>query len=195
MVGVNGGLRRPVLAEHDIEGQGEAPAAAAGLKSGDVITRVNGKTVLNARDLARRIASFAPNSTVALTVVHDGNERTVDLKLGEMKDSGTQVAAADSEQGSHALGKLGIEVSPAKQVAGAGEAGLAVMAVDPNGKAAELGIRAGDVILKSAGKTVNSASDLKKSMADAKAAGKKNALVLIKRDKNEIFLTVPVAAG
>ena len=84
-------------------------------------------------------------------------------------------------------------MAPASKIAGAGEMGLAVVGVDPNGQAAELGLRQGDIILKSAGKPINSASELMASFAAVKAAGKKDALVLIKRDANQIFMSLPVA--
>ncbi len=175
------------------EPQPDSPAAKAGLRSGDVITRVDGKPVKDSRDLAKQIGAIAPNSSVALTVVRDGAERTVDLKLGQMQDETVKKASLEDDNADKALGSLGIQVAPASQVAGAGDSGLAVVGVDPNGKAAELGLREGDVILKSAGKTISSAAELKQSLAQAKASGKKNALVLIKRNTNEIFVTVPVA--
>jgi len=176
------------------EPQADSPAAKAGLKSGDVITRVDGKAVEDARDLARKIAAYPPSSSVALTIIRNGSEQTVDLKLGKMKDQGTQQASA-GDSGNKTLDSLGLQVAPASDVAGAGDSGLAIVGVDPNGKAAEIGLHEGDVILKSAGKTINSAGDLRRSMAEAKTAGKKNALLLIKRDANQLFVTVPVAAG
>ncbi len=176
------------------EPQADSPAAKAGLKSGDVITRVDGKTVEDARDLAKKIAAYPPSSSIALTIIRNGAEQTVDLKLGKMKDQGTQQASA-SESGNKTLDSLGLQVAPASDVAGAGDSGLAIVGIDPNGKAAEIGLHEGDVILKSAGKTVSSAGELRRSMAEAKTAGKKNALLLIKRDANQLFVTVPVAAG
>ncbi len=175
------------------EPQTDSPAAKAGLKSGDVITRVDGKQIKDARDLARQIAGIAPNSNVALTIIREGSEKTVDLKLGQMKDETVRKASVEEDDTGKTLGALGLEVAPAKQVAGAGDNGLAVVGVDPNGRAAELGLRQGDVILRAAGKPINSASDLKAQIAEVKASGKKNALVLIKREQNQIFVTVPVA--
>ena len=102
-------------------------------------------------------------------------------------------ASLDSDSGDATPDQLGIEVTPASKIVGAGEMGLAVVGVDPNGQAAERGLQQGDIILKSAGKPINSASELKASFAAVKAAGKNNALVLIKRDASQIFISLPVA--
>src|SRR6185436_1636251 len=51
------------------EPQADGPAAKAGIKSGDVITKVNGDAIKDARTLARRISSLAPGASVKLGVV------------------------------------------------------------------------------------------------------------------------------
>ena len=90
---------------------------------------------------------------------------------------------------------LGLEVQPASGVDGAGDQGLAVTNVDQNGKGADLGFATGDVILKVGGKAVSSTADLKTAMADVKSSGKKSALFLVKRNDEQRFVLVPVAAG
>jgi hypothetical protein len=47
--------------------------------AGDVITAVNGKDVINSRDLVRRIASIASGTSVTLAVLHNGENKTVSL--------------------------------------------------------------------------------------------------------------------
>jgi len=66
------------------EPQSDGPAAKAGILSGDVITAVNGTAVKDARDLARQIAALAPSSSVKLTVLRGGQERTLTVSLGEL---------------------------------------------------------------------------------------------------------------
>src|SRR3984957_10580227 len=64
--------------------QKDSPAAAAGVKSGDVITAVDGETVADPHDLARRIAALGPKKTVKLTLIRNGSPMTIDVTLGTM---------------------------------------------------------------------------------------------------------------
>ncbi len=55
------------------EPQKDSPAMKAGIQAGDVITAVDGKPVKDARDLARRISSMPPNTTVKLAIIRSGS--------------------------------------------------------------------------------------------------------------------------
>jgi serine protease Do len=88
-----------------------------------------------------------------------------------------------------------LTIAPAAQVEGAGGKGLAVLGVDANGKAAELGFQEGDVILKAAGKDLSRPDELKTAMSETKGAGKKSMLVLVKRGAAVSYIAVPVAKG
>ena len=61
-----------------------SPAATAGVKVGDVITAVNGDTVADPRDLARRIAALGPKKTAELAIWRNGAQQTIDVTLGAM---------------------------------------------------------------------------------------------------------------
>ena len=64
--------------------QKDFPAAAAGVKSGDVITAVDGETVADPHDLARQIAALGPKKTVKLGLIRNGSPMTIDVILGTM---------------------------------------------------------------------------------------------------------------
>jgi serine protease Do len=74
----------------------------------------------------------------------------------------------------------------------AGDKGVVVTAVDPDGPAAEHGLQSGDVILDVAGKSVGNADDLRKALVDAKSAGKKDVLMRVKSADNTHFVAMPV---
>ena len=57
--------------------------------------------------------------------------------------------------------QLGIQIAPAKEVDGAGDKGVAIVGVDPNGTAAEQGLATGNVILDVSGKPVSTPEDVK----------------------------------
>ena len=172
-----------------------SPGAKAGLKAGDVITSVDGNEVADARDLAKKIGSMKPNAVAKLGVWRDGKAETMDITLGELKDGKAAEKASLKPDKGDELSSLGLEVMPAGSVDGAGDQGIAVTSVDPNGKGAELGFATGDVIVKVGGKTVSTAAELKTAMADLKASGKKSALFLVKRNDEQRFVLVPVGAA
>lgn len=68
--------------------QPDSPAAKAGIKSGDIITSLNGDAVENPRTLSKKIAAAAPGAPVKLGVFRQGNEETVQVTLGELPSKG-----------------------------------------------------------------------------------------------------------
>jgi serine protease Do len=158
--------------------QADSPAAKAGITSGDVITAINGTPVKDARDLARRIGMAAPDTTIKLTLIRKGELKTMDLVLGKIPNE--KLSKADIGPSESGLPHLGLTLAPAKEVAGSGDQGVAVVEVDPNGPAAERGVKTGDVILDVAGKAVANADDVRKALADARTAGKKAVLMRVK---------------
>jgi serine protease Do len=171
-----------------VEAMPGTPAAEAGLKSRDVITKLNGEAVEDAADLTRRVGSFKPGDKVELTFMRDGAEKTAQITLADQKNE--KVAKADSSQiGQGAT--LGIKIAPAKDVAGAGDKGVAIVGVDPNGAAATQGLAEGDVILDVAGKPVSTPEDVKSGIASAKSEGKKAVMMRIQTADGARFVAVP----
>jgi serine protease Do len=175
------------------EAQADSPAAKAGIEAGDVITAVNGTTVKDSRDLARQIAALAPDSSVKLDIVHKGESKTLTVALGTMSNQ-REANGEHERSGSHrgVGGHLGLSVAPASEVAGSGDKGVVVTGVDPDGPAAERGMQTGDVILDVGGKAVNSASDIREALSQAKANGKRDVLMRVKSADNTRYLAVPV---
>ncbi len=168
------------------ETQPNSPAQAAGLKSGDVITGVNGDKIESPRELSRRIASMGPETKVQLTYLHDGAEKTASLKLGALpgdKQAKAQAAPAEREA---PLEKFGLTLAPSRN----GEAGVVVAGVDPDGAAAAKGLRTGDVILEAAGQPVTSPVDVQKALASARKEGRKAVLLRVKSGDNARFVAL-----
>ncbi|HEX5498607.1 MAG TPA: PDZ domain-containing protein, partial [Thermomicrobiales bacterium] len=170
-----------------------SPAAEAGLKTGDVITAVNGNTVKDSRDLARSIGMMAPEKTVKLTLLRNGDTKTLDVTLAKTpKQHQTAKADENKEQASNGLPKLGLTLAPANDVAGAGGQGVAVVNVDPGGPAAERGFKPGDVILDVGGHTVANPDQVQKAMKEARDNGKQHVLMRVKAPGGTRFIAVPV---
>ena len=179
------------------EPQKDSPAVKAGIEAGDVITAVDGKPVKDARDLAKKIGALAPKTSVKLSVLHQGTEKTIDLTLGEMPAASKEArndAPADSN-GNVDLTKLGLTLAPAARVAGAGSVGVVVTGVDSSGVAADHGFTTGDVILEVAGKSVSTPADVRKEIASARTDGKRTVLMRLKSGDNTRFVALPVGKG
>jgi serine protease Do len=182
------------------EPQANGPAAKAGIESGDVITSVNGETVKDARELARTIGGISPGTAVKLNVLHKGQDKVVNLTLGQLPNTLEAKADTDNnDKGGVTRGtdvpKLGLTVAPANSVAGAGKDGVVVTEVDPKSAAAERGFKEGDVILEVAGKSVTSAGDVREAITAARNDNKNSVLMRVKSGGQSRFVAVPLAKG
>jgi len=179
------------------EPQKDSPAVKAGIEAGDVITAVDGKPVKDARDLAKKIGALPPKTSVNLSVLHKGSEKTITLTLGEMPAANKE-ARADStpnDKGDVDLTRLGLTLAPAAHVAGAGNEGVVVTGVDSTGVAADHGFNTGDVILEVAGKSVSTPADVRATIASVRSEGKHSVLVRLKSGDNTRFVALPVGKG
>ncbi|MGY8684780.1 Do family serine endopeptidase [Bradyrhizobium sp. UFLA05-153] len=182
------------------EPQANGPAAKAGIESGDVITSVNGESVKDARELARTIGGMAPGATVKLNVLHKGQDKVVNLTLGQLPNTVEAKADTDNDNSKAPtrgtdVPKLGMTVAPANSVAGAGKDGVVVTEVDPKSAAAERGFKEGDVILEVAGKSVSTAGDVRDAINAARTDNKNSVLMRVKSGGQSRFVAVPLAKG
>ncbi len=182
------------------EPQANGPAAKAGIESGDVITAVNGDAVKDARELARTIGALAPGNAVKLNVLHKGQDKVVNLTLGQLPNTVEAKADNDnSDKGGATKGtdvpKLGLTLAPANSVAGAGKDGVVITEVDPKSAAAERGFKEGDVILEVAGKSVTNAGDVREAINAARTDNKNSVLMRVKSGGSSRFVAVPLAKG
>ncbi len=93
-----------------------------------------------------------------------------------------------------ALSALGVELAPAANVPGAGKTGVVVADLDPNGVAAEKGLRAGDVILEASGKPVATPADVVAALSNARQEGQKAVLLRVQSGDNTRFLAIATSA-
>ena len=164
----------------------DSPAARAGLKRGDVIRKVDNDTVHNPNTLRNKIALTEPGTEVNLTLLRDGKEQQVKVKLAELRG---EAAKPEGEDGNRSEGaRLGVSVQPltpdiARQLGVPGNvSGLVVSDVDPAGPAAEAGIQPGDVIVEANRQPVRSPADLQNAL------GKSGTNVLLDQPRRPDFV-------
>ncbi|HEY8550406.1 MAG TPA: DegQ family serine endoprotease [Vicinamibacterales bacterium] len=170
----------------------DSPAERAGLQRGDVILSFDGKKVDSSNSLRNAVARVAPGTTVRMTLLRDGRERDVEVKVGELTDD--QIARQSRETPGREGGRYGLTVEPLtpelrRRLQVEAKTGVAVADVAPGSPAAEAGIQPGDIIEQVDGKPVKDADELRAAL-DA-ASKDRPALVLVHRRGNTVF--VPLA--
>jgi len=164
----------------------DSPAAAAGLKAGDVITQVNGSQIERAGDLSNRIGMDEPGSRVTLKVWRDRNSLDIGVKLAQA-DTGSQRAA---DSGSDEHGQLGLALRPlSRQERAERSLDHGLIVEDVAGPAARAGIQPGDVVLGIDGRAANSVEQVRSVVR----GHPKSVALLIERDGQKIF--IPVKPG
>jgi len=150
----------------------DGAAETAGLKKGDIITKIEGKVIHSSADLQERVARLRPGDKVKLTYKRDGKEKdvTVTLKANETKKSGESEGTA-SKSATEIFNKLGASFVPAtdKQKKDLGAtSGVVVTQVRRGGIFEYFGVEKGLVITHVNGKPVNNVDEVESALADTK---------------------------
>ena len=179
----------------------DGPAKTSGLLAGDVILTFNGNEIKDVRDLTRTVADSPIGEEVPVVVLRDGAETTLQIKLGRREEA-EAVPAADKSTGAPETPKeaeiLGLTVIPLNADVArslnlpADSAGLAVTHVDVAAEAYAKGVAPGDVIVEAGQQAVASVADLEARVAEAREAGRKSILLLIRREGDPRFVALPV---
>jgi serine protease Do len=166
----------------------DGPAASAGLKQGDIIVAYNGQPVRDSADLPRLVARTPVGDAVEVTIRRGNDQQTVSVKVGELEEGEEQAAGgASSEQLGLAVQTLTAEIAENLGL-DRGVRGVVVTEVEPDGPAAEAGLRRGDVVAEVNRRPVHNVRQYEKAL---EASGKgKSVLFLVRRGENTIFLAV-----
>lgn len=163
------------------------PAEDAGLQPGDVIIALDGEPVTAMGALRNRIALNAPGSTIKLTILREGRERRVKVKIGELPAG---AAAVTNEPGR--VEQLGLSLTPLDAELAArhgyeGQNGLVVTAVDPDGLAARAGIRPDMLLERVDRRAVTTVPELRKLVA---AHDERPVLLLVRGDHGSRYVAL-----
>jgi Do/DeqQ family serine protease len=173
-----------------------SPAAAAGIRRGDVIVAINGQPVDNSNAFRNRVAGTQPGTPVTLTVLRDGREQQLRATLAELRVEGereTEETGEGADNERTAGGRLGASVEPLTPESAQrlnlpeGTRGLLVTNVAADSPAAEAGLRRGDLIQEVNRQPVNTREEL---LAAVNRAGNRPLLLLVMREGRSSFVAV-----
>jgi len=140
------------------------PAAKAGLKSGDVITELNGKAIRDSRQLRLQVARTEPGTSVTLKALRAGKEKSFNVTLKELTPRASLAKAGNRDSGgSEALEGVGVQDLDARtrrqMNVPENVTGALISEVAPGSAAERAGLRSGDVIVEINREPVSSAED------------------------------------
>lgn len=178
----------------------QGPAEVAGIKSGDVITQFDGVKVNDTRELVRQVGATEVGKKVEVALTREGKPVTVELTLGRREEAeGAKVvpaaAAPQAQKEQTLLGMTVTTLTPEmrKQLeVPNGTDGLVITGIDDGSEAFEKGLRNGDLITEAGQQKVSSPKDLEARISEAKDAGRKSLLLLIRREGEPRFVALSV---
>jgi serine protease Do len=169
-----------------------SPAERAGLKPGDVVTKVDDHAVSDARALRLMIGEMSPGKTVQVAVVRDGIERRYSVTLGEQPFDKSDSSTVSGGASSRALEGVSLEAltpESARQYGLTGNIkGVVVRRVDQNSAAAKAGLEAADVILEVNRHPVASTEDVNRYMHESPTDA---ALLFVNHHGQKRYLAIP----
>ncbi|MEO7495742.1 MAG: DegQ family serine endoprotease [Massilia sp.] len=163
-------------------------ADKAGIKSGDVIRKVNGQPIVASGDLPAMLSLSKPGDKVKLDVWRDGKIIQLNASLADANDK-PDLADNDAGKGADSGGRLGLALRPLEPLERR-QSGLAsgLVIEDAGGAAANAGVQPGDVLLSINGRPVSSIDQVRTLVGKSS----KSVALLIQRGNDKIFIPVHI---
>lgn len=172
------------------------PAENAGMLAGDVILNFDGIEISDTRELVRIVGNSPVGKEVPVAVLRDGEMSDLTVVLGRRETSEAVAFPASTEEetpeSSEILGLTLSEITPelTDQFSLSVEAGLVITAINPESEAASKGLLEGDVITEAGQEAITSIADFEGRIEEAKEAGRKSILLLVRRGGDPRFVAL-----
>ena len=163
-------------------------ADKAGIRSGDVIRKVNGQPIVQSGDLPAMISLAKPGDIASMEVWREGKVVRIDARLVSVdnKPAASEREAVASADNSAKLGLALRPLDPNERRQSGIVSGLVIE--DANGAAATAGVQPGDVLLSINGRAVSSIEQVR----DVVGKSTKSVALLIQRGADKIFIPVRI---
>ena len=175
----------------------DGPSQDAGIQAGDVILRFDDGQVRDTRMLVRRVADAGVGRDVDVVVFRGGEELTLSVTLGQRELAEAAGTTTPQEMPApEPSAFLGMELEPLNNALRdelnlpAGATGLVVRAVTPDSDAAQKGVQVGDLITEANQQPVTTVADLEARAEEAREAGRRSLLVLLRRGGDPRFVAL-----
>ncbi|MDD9892736.1 MAG: DegQ family serine endoprotease [Gammaproteobacteria bacterium] len=173
----------------------DSPADKAGVQPGDIVIRYDDKPVGSIEELPPMVGQTKVGDTVKVVVVRDRKEKTLNVTIGRLKDDLQAKQQSKDKDSGPEITRLGImagDLTPAqREQLELPDSGVVVQGIQQASPAAKAGVMAGDVILRFAGKKVDSQEQLRK-LVEAVPRGR-SVPVLVLRNKRAQYLAIAPA--
>ncbi|MEL6586160.1 MAG: Do family serine endopeptidase [Pseudomonadota bacterium] len=179
----------------------DGPARDAGIEARDVILTFDGVDIDDTRQLVRTVGNAPVDSAVRVVVFRDGDTQTLLVTLGRREEAERAVPASAEPADPEELEIMGMVIANLtgelrEQLSLDSDAtGLVVADIDADSSAYEKGLRAGDLIEEAGQVRVETVSELEDRLAEAKDAGQKSFLLLVRRAGDARFVALALDEG
>jgi serine protease Do len=169
----------------------DSPALASGVKVGDIIVEFNKQEVMNSSNLPPIVGSSKVGVKLPVTVIRNGSEKTLNVKLGELPDDQTvaQASVIQEKKAANRLGFTAVDLSDRQKEELEIEDGVLVSHMI-TGAASQAGVRKDDIILAVDNKPVTNLAEFNKIVKDL--PGGKSVALLVQRSGSPTFLAIKV---
>jgi len=159
--------------------EAKAPADKAGVKVEDIIIAVDDEPIRSVAQLRNSIAMKRIGEKAKLTLIRNGKEQQLKVRIGEQANTQALAKNNDEESQAAVINKLaGVHLRNSNE-------GVTVVALE--GEARSTGLRVNDVILAANRQAIRTINDLRKAL---KSSQSDNLLLQIKRNNSHLFLIV-----
>jgi serine protease Do len=168
----------------------DTPADKAGLKTGDVVLKVDGKKIHTSSELRNTISAHRPGDKVTLMLLRGGKEKNIDVILEELPENLNQAMESKTVQDGPGFSVQDLDKNLAARYGIKKDEGVVITEVQPGSEAAKKGLRPGDIILQVGDKEISSVREFDKVFEKYEKGD--TVLLFIQRKNLKLFVALTI---